>query len=126
MKNMFTFLLFALPLVASAQMEVQPMAALQNELDSIKVSEITTGCDCSDGMAKVSEILVRETNSFSSRSEVMEDDFAKQVVTLTSKKTNEISAFCTTLGINDIDIFDCPSFKTLELNANILNEKFGY
>jgi len=98
---------------------------IKTALDSINISKIKSACDCSDGMEKVARILYRTTEGFSAKKEVLNDPLGMQIAQLTTIKTREIAIKCEQkLGLNDSDILECESFKSLEAISNRLNVKF--
>jgi hypothetical protein len=118
---LLSFLLVSIPLSAQERMSIEQV---KTELDSIKSSKINSACACSDGMEKIASVLINASDSFSTKTEMENDAYGMIIINLTTNKTIEVSEQCLKLGLNDSDIFECSSFKSLEEKSKILNKKF--
>lgn len=115
------FLIFLLPVQAQESLNLEEV---QKQLQAIQTDEIKTACGCCDGMEKIAAILIITTERFQTKKQMEKDNYASIIIELTNQKTEEVAAQCISLGFNDADILECPSFESLNEKSKLLNQKF--
>ncbi|MCK7590926.1 hypothetical protein M0G43_10115 [Subsaxibacter sp. CAU 1640] len=126
MNHILTLLITLLSISSFAQEQEYSLEYVTAVLDSIKIADIKEPCDCSDGMEKIADIMVKSMEGYTSRQQIMSDTLGVKIVNITTIKTQQVAKRCQgELRLTDNDIYDCESFKLLEEKSKVLNRKFG-